>query len=294
MRHLVDAGERLGERVGLAEVGGAELARRVERRVARERDAVVPRARQLLDHQAAEEAGPADDSDPHGCAAPRVDDAPTRIPFSVREGTGLSSRRARQGARLFATLAAMSFYRHETACVDDGAAVGEGSEVWHYCHVSSGARVGRGCVLGQNVYVGPGVVVGDGCRVQNNVSLYEGVLLEEAVFVGPSAVFTNVLYPRAEVSRRGAFQVTRVRRGATIGANATVLCGVEVGSYALVGAGAVVVEDVPAHALAVGVPARRVGWACRCGVPLALDGAAATCSACGRAYRAEGDALCEP
>jgi UDP-2-acetamido-3-amino-2,3-dideoxy-glucuronate N-acetyltransferase len=149
--------------------------------------------------------------------------------------------------------------------VDEGATIGDGTKIWHFCHVMAGARVGAGCVLGQNVFVASGAVIGDRCRIQNNVSIYDGVVLEDDVFVGPSAVFTNVKNPRAAVSRKDAFVPTRVGRGATIGANATIVCGVALGEYAFVGAGAVVTSQVEAHALVTGVPARQVGWACACG-----------------------------
>lgn len=155
---------------------------------------------------------------------------------------------------------------HATATVDAGAILGEGTKVWHYVHVSAGARIGRDCVLGQNVYVGPGVVLGDRVRVQNNVSVYEGVELEDDVFCGPSCVFTNVRNPRAALSRHGRYDRTLVRRGATIGANATVICGGTIGRHAFVAAGAVVTaEAVPDYALMMGVPARRVGWVGRHG-----------------------------
>lgn len=159
---------------------------------------------------------------------------------------------------------------HPTAIVETGAAVGAGTRVWHFCHLMSGARVGARCVLGQGVYVGDRVVVGDGCRVQNHVSLYDGVLLGDDVFVGPSAVFTNVSRPRAFVSRHDAFEATRVGRGATIGANATIVCGHTLGAYCFIAAGAVVTADVPAHALMMGVPARQTGWVCRCAATLPL------------------------
>ena len=162
---------------------------------------------------------------------------------------------------------------HETACVDEGAVVGEGTKVWHFSHVQTGARIGRGCTLGQNVNVAGGARVGDGCRIQNNVSIYEGVELENDVFCGPSCVFTNDLTPRADVPKGpGARVRTIVRKGASIGANATVVCGHEIGARALVGAGAVVVSDVPAHALMLGVPARRAGWVCDCGSVLKPSG----------------------
>ena len=162
----------------------------------------------------------------------------------------------------------MSWWAHPTAVIDEGATIGAGTKIWHFCHVMAGARVGAGCVLGQNVFVAAGAVVGDRCRIQNNVSIYDGVVLEDEVFVGPSAVFTNVKNPRAAVSRKDAFMKTRVGRGATIGANATIVCGVTIGEYGFVGAGAVVTREVAAHALVTGVPARRVGWACECGEAL--------------------------
>lgn len=178
---------------------------------------------------------------------------------------------------------------HPTAVVDPGARLGARTRVWHFCHVMDGARVGADCVLGQNVFVGPRVVVGAGTKVQNNVSLYEGVRLGRRCFVGPSAVFTNVKTPRAEVPRRHAFVPTRIEDGATIGANATVVCGVRIGRYAVVGAGAVVTRDVPAHRVVVGVPARVTGWACRCGA--VLRGSLA-CAACGRRYATRAGRLC--
>ena len=187
------------------------------------------------------------------------------------------------------------FYCHPSSIVDDGAVVGAGTKIWHFCHVSAGARIGRGCVLGQNVYVGR-VTLGDNVRVQNNVSIYDGVVLEDHVFCGPSMVFTNVINPRSELSRKHEYRTTRVRRGASIGANATVICGVTLGEYAFVAAGAVVRADVPAYALVAGVPAVRKGWMCRCGVrlpvPISLPAeATATCAACAARYRAHDGAL---
>ncbi|MHC4956183.1 MAG: acyltransferase [Planctomycetota bacterium] len=170
---------------------------------------------------------------------------------------------------------------HETAVVDAGARLASGVRVWHFCHVMAGAELGEGCSLGQNVFVGRGVRVGAGSKVQNNVSLYEGVEIGERCFIGPSVVFTNVKTPRAEVSRRDAYLPTRVRDGASVGANATIVCGVTIGAYAVVGAGAVVTQDVADFRLVAGVPARTVGWACRCGVPLEPD---LVCSACGKRY----------
>lgn len=177
-------------------------------------------------------------------------------------------------AQVVLAWATVAHHQHPTACVDEGAIIGDDTRVWHFAHVSAGARVGRRCVLGQNVYVAPGVTVGDGVRVQNNVSLYTGVTVEDEVFLGPSCVFTNVANPRAAFPRKHDFRPTVIRRGATVGANATVVCGHEIGAYAMVGAGAVVTRDVPPHALVVGVPARRIGWVCTCGERLALDEAA--------------------
>jgi UDP-2-acetamido-3-amino-2,3-dideoxy-glucuronate N-acetyltransferase len=179
-----------------------------------------------------------------------------------------------------------AFWAHATAVVDAGARIGVGTKIWHFCHVMSGARIGAGCVLGQNVFVASGAVVGDGCRVQNGVSIYDGVELADQVFVGPSAVFTNVKTPRAAVSRKDAYVQTRVGRGASIGANATIVCGVAIGEHALVGAGAVVTRDVAAHAVVTGVPARRAGWVCACGER--LRSVRAACRACGaRVTRAD-------
>lgn len=183
-----------------------------------------------------------------------------------------------------------SYFAHETATIDDGAEIGAGSKIWHYSHVCGGARIGRDCVFGQNAYVAPGVTVGDGVRVQNNVSLYTGVVVEDDVFLGPSCVLTNVVNPRSHVSRKDEFRATVIRRGATIGANATVVCGTEIGAYAFIGAGATVTRDVPAFAQVVGVPARQVAWRCRCGerleAPVDADGWSARCEVCGTEYAA--------
>lgn len=182
----------------------------------------------------------------------------------------------------------MSYFKHDTAVVDEGAKVGDGSRIWHFVHVSKGASIGRDVVVGQNVFVADGAVVGDRCKVQNNVSIYNGVVLEEEVFCGPSMVFTNVVNPRAGVERKDEFRQTRVGKGATLGANCTIVCGVSIGRYAFVGAGAVVTRDVPDFALVTGVPARPIGWVSRHGerLSLPLEGdAEASCPATGERYR---------
>lgn len=173
---------------------------------------------------------------------------------------------------------------HPTAIVDPGALVGAGTKIWHYTHVSGGARIGRGCMLGQNVFVGSTAAIGDGVRVQNNVSVYDGVQLDDDVFCGPSVVFTNVVNPRSAHPRKDRFLPTVVKRGATLGANATVLCGVTIGQHALVGAGAVVTRDVPDHALMVGVPARQTGWVSEVGERLDFHNGRAVCPQTGRTY----------
>ncbi|MEZ6185754.1 MAG: acyltransferase [Planctomycetota bacterium] len=174
-------------------------------------------------------------------------------------------------------------YVHPSAVVDEGATLGHGTKVWHFSHVMPGAVIGSGCSLGQNVFVADRVTIGDGVKIQNNVSLYEGVVLEDYVFCGPSMVFTNVKTPRSRFPRNTSddYLETRVRYGASIGANATVVCGVEIGAWAFVAAGAVVTKDVLPHALVAGVPARRIGWACACGLKLPPDLA---CTSCGRDY----------
>lgn len=181
---------------------------------------------------------------------------------------------------------------HESSYVDDGATLGNGTRVWHFCHVMAGAVIGERCSLGQNVVVMPRVTLGRNVKVQNNVSLYEGVRCEDDVFLGPSMVFTNVLNPRSHVSRKHEYRETLVKRGASIGANATIVCGHDIGEYAFVGAGAVVTRAVPPYALVTGVPARVVGWMCECGERLDLPdkpnaGARATCAACGKCYTAD-------
>jgi UDP-2-acetamido-3-amino-2,3-dideoxy-glucuronate N-acetyltransferase len=185
---------------------------------------------------------------------------------------------------------------HSSAIVDDGATLGAGTRVWHFAHVCAGARIGAGCSLGQNVFVGNDVQVGDRVKIQNNVSVYDAVTIEDDVFCGPSMVFTNVYNPRAAVVRKDEYRRTVVRRGATIGANATIVCGVTVGEYAFIAAGAVVNRDVPAFALMAGVPARQAGWMSRYGerLPLPLRGAGqASCPHTGDVYLLErGECLC--
>jgi UDP-2-acetamido-3-amino-2,3-dideoxy-glucuronate N-acetyltransferase len=189
--------------------------------------------------------------------------------------------------------AGAQYWAHQTAIIDDGAQIGAGTKIWHWVHVSGGARIGANCVLGQNVYVGNRVAIGNNVKIQNNVSVYDEVVLEDDVFCGPSMVFTNVYNPRSHVSRKNEFRKTLVRRGATIGANATVICGNEIGNYAFIGAGAVVNRDVPAFALMVGMPARRIGWMCQCGERLPQKTGLVRCSRCSDRYRT-GKSSCRP
>ena len=180
------------------------------------------------------------------------------------------------------------YFRHPTAVVDEGAEIGSGTKIWHFAHILPGTKIGERCVISQNVMIGPKVTVGNGCKIQNNVSLYEGVTLEDDVFCGPSMVFTNVLYPRAHVNRRDEFLPTLIRRGATIGANATIVCGNTVGQYAMVGAGAVVTRDVADFALVLGAPAVRIGWVSRSGDRLGAD---LVCPRTGERYLLEDGSL---
>lgn len=185
---------------------------------------------------------------------------------------------------------------HESSYVDEGARIGVGTRIWHFCHVMAGAEIGERCSLGQNVVVMSGTRLGANVKVQNNVSIYEGVECGDDVFLGPSMVFTNVVNPRSHVSRKHEYRATRVGRGATIGANATVVCGHELGAYCFVAAGAVVTRDVPAYALVAGVPARRIGWMCACGERLEEPavGERAACGACGVVYERAGAETLKP
>ena len=191
-----------------------------------------------------------------------------------------------------------NYFVHESSYVDEPCEIGEGTKIWHFSHVMAGSRIGRRCNIGQNVVVSPQVRIGDNVKIQNNVSVYTGVELEDDVFCGPSMVFTNVTNPRSHVSRKDEYRKTLVKRGASIGANATVVCGHTIGRYAFIGAGAVITHDVPDYAMVVGNPGRVVGWMCQCGVKLDLSRDAhaserATCSACGASYVALGASVAE-
>ncbi len=175
-----------------------------------------------------------------------------------------------------------TFTRHESTYVDEGTWVGSGTRIWHFSHIMTGAKIGKNCSLGQNVNVGSKAVLGDGVKVQNNVSIYDDVIIEDDVFCGPSMVFTNVINPRAFIERKHEYKKTVVHRGASIGANATVVCGVTLGAYCFVGAGSAVTKDVPDYALVYGSPARQHGWVCRCGVKLTEE---LVCPECGKTYR---------
>jgi UDP-2-acetamido-3-amino-2,3-dideoxy-glucuronate N-acetyltransferase len=182
----------------------------------------------------------------------------------------------------------MNYTAHASAIIDAGCAIGAGTRIWHFCHVMGGCTIGERCILGQNVFIATGVVLGNGVKVQNNVSLYTGVICEDDVFIGPSAVFTNVINPRSFLERKHEFRNTLVRSGASIGANATILCGVTIGAYALIGAGAVVTKDVADYALMTGNPARRTGWVSRYGQRLNFDADGhAVCPEGGDHYRME-------
>jgi len=187
----------------------------------------------------------------------------------------------------------ISYFVHESAFIDEDVEIGEGTKIWHFSHILKGSKIGKNCIIGQNVMIGPDVVIGDRCKIQNNVSVYKGVLLEDDVFCGPSSVFTNVITPRSFIERKHEFRKTLVKKGATIGANATIICGVNIGKYSLIGAGAVVTKDVPDYALFYGNPAKHMGWVCKCGVVLVNNGKVKgiikeenkiVCKGCGSVY----------
>ncbi len=179
------------------------------------------------------------------------------------------------------------YFAHESSCIDENVEIGKGSKVWHFSHIMKGSKIGENCIIGQNVVIGPDATVGSGCKIQNNVSIYKGVTLEDEVFCGPSCVFTNVYSPRAFIERKSEFRPTIVRKGASIGANATIVCGVTVGQYGFIGAGSVVKADVIDHAIVAGVPARQIGWACKCGTPLKFNSNKARCDYCSNEYGLE-------
>lgn len=182
-------------------------------------------------------------------------------------------------------------FRHPTAVIDEGARIGAGTQIWHFCHIMPGAVIGSGCNLGQNVFVDNGAVIGNGVKIQNNVSVYNRVVVEDDVFLGPSVVFTNVLNPRSFIEQKNAFRPTLICKGATLGANATIVCGVEIGEYALIGAGSVVTRNVAPYALVYGNPARQAGWVSKSGLRLHFQGGEAACPATGERYRLQENAV---
>ena len=177
------------------------------------------------------------------------------------------------------------FFAHPTSVIDEPAEIGENTQIWHFSHIMSGAKIGAGCNIGQNVFIGSGAVLGNNIKVQNNVSIFDSVILEDGVFCGPSMVFTNVFNPRSFISRKKEFRKTLVKKGATIGANATVVCGYTIGRYAFIGAGSVVTKDVPDYALVYGNPGRGRGWVCQCANEIVFKSGKGLCKACGRRYR---------
>ncbi len=198
----------------------------------------------------------------------------------------------RKNVRVYLNQIEVNYFVHPTSIVDEDVEIGEGSKIWHFSHILKGTKIGKNCIIGQNVMIGPDVKIGDRCKIQNNVSIYKGVTLEEEVFCGPSCVFTNVYTPRAFIERKHEFRPTLVKKGATIGANATVVCGVTIGRYAFVAAGAVVKKDVPDYAIVAGVPAEQKGWACKCGVRLKFNNTnQAKCDYCGNEYLLENNAI---
>jgi len=175
----------------------------------------------------------------------------------------------------------MNYFVHESSYIDEGVEIGEGTKIWHFSHILSNSKIGKNCNIGQNVVIGPDVVIGNNCKIQNNVSVYKGVTLEDGVFCGPSMVFTNIYNPRAEIRKMDQVRPTLVKKGATIGANATIICGITIGKYAFIGAAALVNKNVPDYALMVGNPAKQIGWACECGERLDES---ISCKVCGKKY----------
>ena len=175
----------------------------------------------------------------------------------------------------------MEYFIHESSYIDDGVSIGSGTQIWHFCHIISGSRIGEKCKIGQNVVIGPDVFIGNGCKIQNNVSIYKGVTLEDNVFCGPSMVFTNVFNPRAHIQRMDETRPTLVKKGATLGANCTIVCGHTIGFYAFVAAGTVVSKDIPDYALVAGNPSRQIGWVCQCGEKISEE---LFCSNCAIQY----------
>ncbi len=188
-----------------------------------------------------------------------------------------------------------NYFIHESCYIDEGAEIGEGTKIWHFCHIMPKTSIGQNCNIGQNVFIAADVVIGNNVKIQNNVSLYTGVIIEDDVFLGPSMVFTNVINPRSHVARKNEYQTTLVKRGSSIGANATIVCGITLGQYSFVGAGSVVTQNVPDYALVYGNPARVWGWMCQCGIKLILTGQGreetATCASCGSQYIKQGQTV---
>ncbi len=184
------------------------------------------------------------------------------------------------------------FFIHSSSYIDDNVTIGSGTKIWHFCHLLSGSNIGNNCIIGQNVMIGPNVTLGKNCKIQNNVSIYEGITLEDNVFCGPSMVFTNVMNPRSEIIRKNEFKKTLVKTGATIGANATIICGITIGIYAFIGAGSVVTKDIPDYALVFGNPAKQSGWMCSCGVHLQQTNSQWNCKACGKKYHIDKNPIC--
>jgi UDP-2-acetamido-3-amino-2,3-dideoxy-glucuronate N-acetyltransferase len=188
-----------------------------------------------------------------------------------------------------------NYFVHESSYVDENVQIGEETKIWHFCHIFQGSKIGGNCIIGQNCMIGPDVTIGNKCKIQNNVSIYKGVILEDEVFCGPSCVFTNVYNPRAFIERKSEFRPTLIKRGATIGANATIICGATIGRYAMIAAGAVIKKDVLSYAIVAGVPAKQIGWVCKCGIRLEMRGddkrETWKCTSCGNTYALSGGVL---